>query len=82
MFAPGNFKRRVPKDNLEHQVIFKWQEKTVIKKLAKEMAECAKRHEFEKAGSIKKTIFSLKHIHDVSLIKTRFKLCRLGGRKN
>ena len=43
--------------------------KTVIGKLAKEMAECAKRHEFEKAGSIKKTIFSLKHIHDVSLIK-------------
>lgn len=43
--------------------------KTVIKKLAEEMAECAKRHEFEKAGAVKKTIFSLKHIQDVSLIK-------------
>lgn len=43
--------------------------KAVIVKLTKEMAECAKRHEFEKANSIKKTIFSLKHIQDVSLIK-------------
>lgn len=43
--------------------------KAVIRKLEKEMTEAAKRHEFEKAGSIKKTIFSLKHIQDVSLIK-------------
>ena len=33
------------------------------------MKACAKRHEFEKAGEIKRQIFALKHIQDVALIK-------------
>ncbi len=43
--------------------------KAIIRNLTKEMKFRAKRHEFEKANAIKKTIFSLKHIQDVSLIK-------------
>lgn len=41
----------------------------VIKKLEKQMSVEAKKLEFEKADEIKKTIFALKHIRDVALIK-------------
>jgi excinuclease ABC subunit C len=41
----------------------------VIKKLERQMSVAAKRLEFEKADEIKKTIFALKHIRDVALIK-------------
>ena len=72
--CPGVCAGEIPKEEYRKTIaniklFLSGKKKTVIKKLAKEMAECAKRHEFEKAGSIKKTIFSLKHIHDVSLIK-------------
>ncbi len=43
--------------------------KAVVKNLEREMRVLAGHHEFEKAGLIKKTLFSLKHIQDVSLIK-------------
>jgi len=35
------------------------------------MKELAKAHEFEKAGEIKRQMFALSHIHDISLIKIR-----------
>ena len=41
----------------------------VIKKLEREMSAMARKLEFEKAGEIKKTIFALKHIQDIALIK-------------
>lgn len=43
--------------------------KYVLRNLKKEMILYAKRHEFEKAGEIKRQIFALKHINDVALIK-------------
>lgn len=43
--------------------------KKLVKKLEREMKEYAKKREFEKAGKIKKTLFSLNHIQDVALIK-------------
>ena len=41
----------------------------IVKKLEREMRIAAKKLEFEKANKIKKTIFALKHIQDVALIK-------------
>lgn len=41
----------------------------IIKNLEKEMKLFAKKHEFEKANEIKKTIFALNHIQDIALIK-------------
>ncbi len=41
----------------------------LVKKLEREMDTLAKKQEFEKASKIKKTIFALKHIQDVSIIK-------------
>ena len=41
----------------------------LLKNLEKEMHTYAKEKEFEKAGEIKKTIFALNHIQDVSLMK-------------
>jgi len=45
---------------------------TLIKKLEREMRALAKKQEFEKASKIKKTIFALKHIQDIALIKNNY----------
>jgi len=51
------------------RLFFEGKKSQVIKKLKKEMMEVAKKLEFERAEKIKKTIFALEHIQDVSLIK-------------
>ncbi|OHA81508.1 MAG: hypothetical protein A2675_03510 [Candidatus Yonathbacteria bacterium RIFCSPHIGHO2_01_FULL_51_10] len=43
--------------------------KQLIATLKREMNAAAKKFEFEKAGKIQRTIFSLEHIHDVALLK-------------
>ena len=48
---------------------FSVKNKTIIRELKKKMNDHAKRLEFEEADKVKKTIFSLEHINDVSLIK-------------
>jgi excinuclease ABC subunit C len=48
---------------------FRGKKKDLVTKLMKEMKAAAKKEEFEKATELKKTIFSLGHIRDVSLIK-------------
>ena len=56
--------------NIRHiKLFFQGKKGAVIKSLEREMKICAKAKEFEKAGEIKKRIFSLEHIRDVSLIK-------------
>ena len=51
------------------KLFFEGKKKIILKNLEKEMSVLAKRHDFEKAGEIKKTIFALNHIQDVALIK-------------
>ena len=51
------------------KLFFEGKKKNIIKNLEKEMKLLAKKHEFEKADKIKRTIFALNHIQDVSLIK-------------
>ena len=51
------------------KLFFDGKKRTLVKNLEKEMSVFAKKQEFEKANKIKKTIFAIKHIQDVSLIK-------------
>jgi excinuclease ABC subunit C len=44
---------------------------TLIKRLTNEMKTYARNMEFEQAGKIKRTIYGLKHINDIALIKKR-----------
>jgi excinuclease ABC subunit C len=48
---------------------FQGKKKSLVKKLERKMKSLAKAEEFEKAGELKKTIFALGHIHDISLLK-------------
>jgi len=50
-------------------LFFDGNKKQIVKNLEKEMKTYVKAKEFEKAQKIKKQIFALGHIHDVSLIK-------------
>lgn len=51
------------------KLFFEGKKQSLIKKLEREMKVYAKKQEFEKAGKIKKTIFSLNHIQDIALVK-------------
>lgn len=51
------------------KLLFEGKKKSILKNLEKEMKMYAKAHAFEKAGEIKRQIFALQHIQDVSLIK-------------
>lgn len=51
------------------KLFFEGKKISIIKNLEKEMKVCAKNQEFEKSDKIKRTIFALNHIQDVSLIK-------------
>jgi len=55
------------------KLFFEGKKKSLINVLEQEMKDLAKKKKFEKAGEIKKTIFGLQHIQDVSLIKEEFK---------
>ena len=58
------------KNNIKNLILFfQGKKKKIIINLKKDMMQLAKKREFEKAGEIKKKIFSLEHINDVALIK-------------
>lgn len=54
-------------DNI--RLFFEGKKGMLLKRLEKEMMAAAKARDFEKADEVKKTIFALQHIQDVSLIK-------------
>lgn len=58
--------------------LFEGKKKDIIKDLEKQMKVLATRQEFEKAGEIKRKIFTLNHIQDISLIKYRDSRERIG----
>lgn len=63
-------------------LFLKGKRKTLISSLKKEMKTFASRQEFEKAGEIKRTLFSLEHIQDVSLIKNARDMAQGGPKEN
>lgn len=53
-------------------LFFQGKKKALVKALEKEMHAHARRREFEQAGQVKRTLYALGHIQDVSLIKKDF----------
>jgi excinuclease ABC subunit C len=51
------------------KLFFEGKKLLVVRRLEKKMKEAAKALQFEKAHAIKKTLFALRHIHDVALLK-------------
>ena len=51
------------------KLFLRGKKKDLIRNLTKEMKIFAKAHQFEKAGEIKRTLFSLSHIQDIALLK-------------
>ncbi|MCR4311601.1 MAG: hypothetical protein NUV54_03500, partial [Candidatus Taylorbacteria bacterium] len=52
------------------QLFFSGKKTSLLKNLKSQMGKLSKKLEFEKANEVKKTVFALSHIQDVSLIKT------------
>ena len=76
--CPGVCSGRVSKAEYSRTInhiklFFEGKKTALIKVLEQEMKDLAKKEKFERAGEVKKTIFGLKHIQDVSLIKEEFK---------
>ncbi len=51
------------------RMFFKGKKMAVMSDLEKQMKIHAKKHEFEKANDVKKTLYALSHIKDISMIK-------------
>ena len=58
-------------------MFFEGKKNTLVKQMTKQMNSCAKKLEFEKAEKLKRQLFALQHIQDVSLIKDDL---RIGGK--
>lgn len=55
------------------KLFFQGKKQQIIKELEKEMMSLAKKEMFEEAGRVKRKIFALKHIEDISLIKDEYR---------
>lgn len=51
------------------RLFFEGKKSSLVRELQKEMKEYAKKQEFEKAAQIRKKLFALQHINDVTLLK-------------
>lgn len=71
---PGSISPLEYKKTIRHLILlFEGKKKQLLRQLTKEMKTAAKKHEFEKAGILKRQIFALTHIRDVALIKDEYK---------
>lgn len=62
------------------KLFFEGKKKQIIRSLEAEMKSRAKKHEFEKAGEIKRQLFALTHINDIALIKRDDEMEMMGVR--
>jgi len=68
--VPDLENRQMYLENIKNiKLFFSGKKKKILQNLKKEMAKYAKAREFEKAGEVKRQIFALQHINDVSLLK-------------
>lgn len=68
--APNPEERKKYFNNIKNiEMFFEGKKMGVLKNLEKQMKNLAKEQKFEEANIVKKQIFALKHINDVSLIK-------------
>ncbi len=71
----GKIPQREYAKTIQHiKLFFEGKKKTLISEFEQEMKLSAKNMKFEEAGKIKKTIFALKHIQDVALLKADYTL--------
>lgn len=54
------------------ELFFQGKKSEIVRRLTRRMRDAAKRLEFERAGELKKTLFALAHISDVSLLESTF----------
>lgn len=67
---PKTFDKKEYQKNIKNiEMFFMANKKGIIKNLEKEMKSASQKQEFERAGEIKKRIFALKHINDLTLIQ-------------
>jgi len=52
------------------KLFFEGKKSALLRNLKREMQAHAKKHEFEKAQQVKKTLFALEHIQDIALLKS------------
>jgi len=70
----GDINKKEYSKSIRHlRLFFEGKKKALLSSLEKEMKDFAKKGEFEKASIIKKKIFAIIHIHDISLIKEEYK---------
>ena len=65
----GDAKKEYAKTIRHIQLFFEGKKKQLVNMLEKEMHSYAKKQQFEKASEVKKTLYTLNHIRDVSLLK-------------
>lgn len=58
------------------KLFFQGKKQQIIKELEKEMMVLAKKQEFEQAALVKRKIFALRHIEEISILKNDFKFYR------
>ena len=80
---PGNPEKNLDKKEYAKTVrhlklFFEGKKKTLLSGLEKDMKSLAKKEEFEKAEEVKRKIFALTHIRDVSLIKEEYRAPQTG----
>lgn len=67
---PGTENKKEYMQTIRHiRLLFEGKKKQIIKELQKEMKLLAKSEKFEEAETVKRKIFALEHIQDVSLLK-------------
>ena len=78
--APDIESRNMYLRNIKNiKLFFEGKKQKIFKGLEKEMQRLAKEHKFEEANEVKKQLFALKHINDVSLIKDDYARERFSG---
>lgn len=66
----GTVSRKEYTRTINHiRLLFEGRKSSLVASLKREMKSAAKRLDFERANELKKTLFSLQHIQDVSLLK-------------
>ena len=74
---PEQIDRKEYNRTIKHiTLFFQGKKKELLKELEREMHTYAKKELFEEANRVKKQIFALKHIQDISLIKSDHKVYR------
>lgn len=75
--CPGPYAGAISKDDYKKNIrgirmILEGKKKNLLRMLEKEMQASAKKHEFEKAASLRNKIYALEHIRDVALMTREF----------